>query len=438
VGEQIGECLLPSVFLIRKRGLMNPLAIALLLAGQALADSKSLRLYWTDKDLGLIQASDLDGGNRETILSELSDPRGIVVDINQGKIFWAVHEANGAIWWANCDGTDAEVFIGSLNEPADLELDVGNSMIYWVSEGSGQIRRANLNASREVATVLNGLIRPYYLALDDGFVYWSYFNSGVIERASSEGGANRSVVISGQQRVRDIEVFDGVIYWSDRNSSELRSREVDGGGGGTVLFSGGILDRPHGLVLDPVSGTMYWTDTETELIGACSMDGSGLTTSLVSTGLNGPWAIDLVRPVSLNESYDAWLKDQFSRDDLADPGKELTVWGGNADPDGDGAMNVLEYAQGTDPNSPVVEPATMSVVSGEKVQIVFRIRSGDPELSFTLEATDDLSSGSWNRDLFEEVGERAPDPENGSYQLITMEADPALLPKVFARLRVSR
>ncbi|MEN8774870.1 MAG: hypothetical protein ABF379_05925 [Akkermansiaceae bacterium] len=417
---------------------MKFLFIAAILVGQLSAGSTSLRLYWTDKDLGLIQVSNQDGENRETVLSGLSDPRGIAVDVSQDKIFWAVHEANGAIWWANCDGTEAEVFIGSLNEPADLLLDSESRMIYWVSEGGGQIQRADLDGSHEVEAVVTGLVRPYYLELDEGFVYWSYFNSSVIERASINGGANRSVVISGQQRVRDLEIYDGVIYWCDRNSSQLRRREVDGIGGGTVLFSGGILDRPHGLVLDPISGTMYWTDTETQLIGSSSMDGSGSSTSLASTGLDGPWAIDLVRPVPLVDPYDAWQRDHFSDEDLADFAKELTLWGDDADPDSDGATNILEYAQGTDPNSLVVSSNTMSIASGEKVQVIFRMRSDDPDLDFTLEATKDLSLDHWDNDALTEVGERVLDPDNISYQLITMEADPKLHPRIFTRLRVSR
>lgn len=419
-------------------GIMKILLITSILVCQALADSTSLRLYWTDKDNGLIQSADPDGGNRVTILSGLGDVRGIGVDVSQDKMFWASQEGSGAIWWANCDGSNKEVFIGSLNDPADLVLDLENRLIYWAEEGLGQIRRADLDGSRTVETVVSGLVRPYYLALDGGFVYWSYFNSSVIERASIEGGANRSVVISGQQRVRDIEISDGVIYWCDRNSSQLRRRDLDGTGGGTALFSGGILDRPHGLVLDPVTGTMYWTDTETELIGSSSMDGSGSTTSLASTGLDGPWAIDLVRPVPLGDPLDAWRDDHFSSEDLADPSKEETVWGGNADPDGDGVPNVMEYARGTDPNSPAVSPGTISFESGEKVRITFRMRADDPELNFVWEATDDLSSNNWNSDAFVEVGERVPDPMDGAYELITVEADASSAAKIFARLRVSR
>ena len=417
---------------------MKSLIVAAFCVGPLFADSSSIRLYWTDKDDGQIKSSDLDGGNRVTLLSGLNDPRGIAVDPSQDKMFWASHEANGAIYWANCDGSEAEVFIASLSEPADLLLDLENRMIYWAAEGGGLIQRADLDESRQVNTVVSGLDRPYYLALDGGFVYWSYFNSSVIERASAADGSNRSLVISGQQRVRDIEIADGVIYWCDRNSNQLRRRDLDGAGGGTVLFTGGILDRPHGLVLDPLTNTMFWTDTETELIGSSAMDGSGIPATLVSSSLTGPWAIDLVRPTPPGEPYEAWQRDHFSDEDLNDPLKEATVWGGSADPDRDGSSNMMEYAQGTNPNLGVVPPGTVAVVRGAKFQVIFRMRADDPELSFVLESTADLSADVWDGEDFEEVGQRVPDPGDSAYELITMETERAGIPRHFARLSVNR
>jgi hypothetical protein len=45
----------------------------------------------------------------------------------------------------------------------------------------------------------------------------------------------------------------------------------------------------------------------------------------------------------------AWLSGYFALSDLSDPSKEDTVWGADADPDGDGYPNSEEYAAGTSP-----------------------------------------------------------------------------------------
>ena len=414
---------------------MKIFLIVALCISPALADFSEPRLFWTDKDNREIVSSDLDGGNRVTILSGLDDPRGIAVDVSQNKMFWAEHEGDGAIYWANCDGTDAEVFIGSLSDPADLVLDLENRMIYWAADGSGQIQKADLDGSRVVSTVLSGLNRPYYLALDDGFVYWSYFDSGVIERASSNDGSNRSTVITGQIRVRDIEIADGLIYWCDRNSNQLRRREVDGMGAGTALFTGGLVARPHGLVLDPMTDTMYWTDTATELVASGPKGGNAAVTTLAS-GLNGPWGIDLVRPISLGDPYEGWQQIHFTEGELGDVNLEVSVWGEAADPDQDGRTNLLEYAQGTDPRSASNRSGALVVEGSDQSRVIVRLRADDAALNFDLEASENLSSGSWQSDLFQENGARVPDPGDSAYELITMEADTR--EKLFARLRVTR
>ncbi len=58
----------------------------------------------------------------------------------------------------------------------------------------------------------------------------------------------------------------------------------------------------------------------------------------------------------------------FSIEDLADPAKESTIWGDNADPDGDGDSNFFEFVAGLDPTS-AAEGAnftfTQSLVPGQ-------------------------------------------------------------------------
>ena len=46
---------------------------------------------------------------------------------------------------------------------------------------------------------------------------------------------------------------------------------------------------------------------------------------------------------------ETWLAQHFAATELSDPALQSTLWGWDADPDGDGITNLLEYALGGDP-----------------------------------------------------------------------------------------
>jgi len=72
---------------------------------------------------------------------------------------------------------------------------------------------------------------------------------------------------------------------------------------------------------------------------------------------SGTWPTNDLFAATL--AYDAWRAKYFSTSELADP----TVSGDNADPDGDGMPNLLEYASGTDPRVPNEAPKLEASVS---------------------------------------------------------------------------
>lgn len=57
-----------------------------------------------------------------------------------------------------------------------------------------------------------------------------------------------------------------------------------------------------------------------------------------------------IAPIS-QDPKEAWRRQYFSATDLGNPAKEATLWGDQADPDGDGLNNLQEYVAGTIPTN---------------------------------------------------------------------------------------
>ena len=137
--------------------------------------------------------------------------------------------------------------------------------------------------------------------------------------------------------------------------------------------------------------------------------------------------------------------NHFSAEELGNPAHEATLWGEGADPDSDGRLNLLEFAQGTDPRATSLDPAASHLPPiqehGEEwLQVVFRLRKDDPTLFFALESSPSLGEGGWQNDQFTERPPRTDDPANAGYEFITVHSPVinAGSPKLFARLHVSR
>lgn len=134
--------------------------------------------------------------------------------------------------------------------------------------------------------------------------------------------------------------------------------------------------------------------------------------------------------------YEAWKLASFSSSpQAADP----LVSGLNADPDGDGANNLMEYAFNGNPLIPGVagKPQMENLTDGgqEYLAIRYQRRKGDSILSTTVESTADLSAVTWSG-LGVQMGAGTAvgaDYEEVVYRAPVSKAD---APKQFMRVRV--
>ncbi len=59
-----------------------------LLPGLAERVDAASRMYWTDASAGKIQKANLEGSGVEDLVTGLSEPQGIALDVAGGKMYW--------------------------------------------------------------------------------------------------------------------------------------------------------------------------------------------------------------------------------------------------------------------------------------------------------------------------------------------------------------
>jgi hypothetical protein len=149
---------------------------------------------------------------------------------------------------------------------------------------------------------------------------------------------------------------------------------------------------PAWLNFNPTNGTFTGTPdfklgTFPIAVRGTDLDGASviLSFNIILGGTNGLTPLD------------QWRLQYFPPIVLSDPSLEATVWGNNADPDGDGAPNIMEYVFGTNPTS--ADPGDTAPLQIFKtanpatVMLVYKRRTDDWRLVYTIETA--TSFGTW-------------------------------------------
>jgi hypothetical protein len=110
-----------------------------------------------------------------------------------------------------------------------------------------------------------------------------------------------------------------------------------------------------------------------------------------------PVAEMTLTPTLEGSNYLVWAKIQFGLDALNDPGLEDTLWGENADPDGDDLANGLEFYTGADPL--MEDSDEVKIVFSDGNELVLQVRQSANAQSIILvpEASNEL--GFWSQQI---------------------------------------
>jgi hypothetical protein len=164
-------------------------------------DIGSRQIYWAYGTfaVGGIKRANFDGSGLTTLVSDENGPRGILLDLQGGKMYFSQGLAGqeGFISRYNLDGSGRETFLTGLSRPTQMALDLADGKIYWADSGSLTVRRANLDGSESEILIQRGSeIAGLALNLAAGKMYWSGFGTGMIERANLDG-TGQEVLLTG-------------------------------------------------------------------------------------------------------------------------------------------------------------------------------------------------------------------------------------------------
>jgi hypothetical protein len=329
---------------------------------------------------GVIVAVNPDGTGLATHYTAAgpTDLRGIAVDPENNRLFFAYCELAGGVNPVQVslrtlplvipgggampvtiltlpDGTPGS----AMNAVADVEYDRTWQQVYFSQPAMKLLRRCD-PAGGNLTNVLThpgaGVgprdLGPYFFGLDlvNRAAYWAVVTtSGDTNTAYSKGSlagvVDAAFSLTTPSRTRDIVADpaapDGLrLYWNDRQNGAVYSRLA---GGGAVLTVASGLNAPHGLVIDPLARKGYVSDT--------GKRGSGSQASshrVVRISLDGLSPLEYLSPVDLvAEPWDVAL--DLTSSSYADWRRRFFAQGAagtgiNDDPDGDGLINLGEYA----------------------------------------------------------------------------------------------
>lgn len=251
-------------------------------------------LYFVEYNNNLIKKLALSGSSAATTVLDVTGKAGpgMAIDAANNKVYFSDFEVTGSgnIWKMNLDGSGLTAIVSGLTDPYGIALDLTNGKIYWADD-LGNISRANLDGSNQQIGIVNipgGGMRAVALDPENNKMYF-YEVQAEILHVSNLDGTNVQPLLTGTYGYAIyVDTVNDKIYYDDYNAGKIFRVNLDGTGSVEIDASG---SRIYGMAIDQTDKKFYFSTRDAGTIVRCNLDGSSPETLL--TGLASPRGIAL-------------------------------------------------------------------------------------------------------------------------------------------------
>jgi hypothetical protein len=224
-------------------------------------EPSSNKLYWTDRNRGLIQKSNLDGSDRQTVVTSLffgqpSSIRGMAIDPAHSVMYWP-DQSRHTVRRAGLDGTGVTDLVTEILSE-DAAIDVPASRLFFANNVGGAegphdaIDIANLDGTLHTS-IISGIYQLTALDVDPVAqkIYWvdvglNALNDTSIRRANYDGSGVQILLQNLPDVILDLEVVPelNAMFWSSRDDGTIKRADLSGGNPHAIVTG---LSQPGAL-----------------------------------------------------------------------------------------------------------------------------------------------------------------------------------------------
>ncbi|KAK2154046.1 hypothetical protein LSH36_278g02076 [Paralvinella palmiformis] len=238
-------------------------------------------LYWTDTNSDKIERSTLDGRSRKTLINQdLDEPRAILLDVNDGRMYWTDWGTQAKIERARLDGTDRQPLITTaLGYPNGLVLDPERRLMYWADAVLDRIEVANMDGSSRKTLLIKSGLHPFAIVIIGNYLYWSdWAVMAVLKYDRFDGNKDIEIVISSMPRfigIMAVKLKSGknILFLGGDNQIREIYLDIDNDLGKPISSLSGVR-LPLSIDFDVNKDEIYWTELQTKSIRKARRGGS--------------------------------------------------------------------------------------------------------------------------------------------------------------------